>query len=88
MPPDLAELRQTILALIRECRKNNYGEAIVGVHTSCVTGDPCVFIQLPEKHPRAGVVLHLPTVEIESFVPAAFAEEVANTAKIDVRLKP
>ncbi|EKD43349.1 MAG: hypothetical protein ACD_72C00328G0005 [uncultured bacterium] len=88
VPADLLELRRAILEQVRDCRKNKYGEPKVGIHTSCVTGDPCVFIQLPDQHPRAETVLHLPTVDIEEFFPTEFANEVAQSANIDVRLKP
>ncbi len=88
VPADLQELTHEVVILVADFRKNGYGEPKIGIHTSCVTGDPCVFVTLPDRHPQAGRTLHLPTVNIEQFYPVEFGEKLSVATNLEVRLKP
>jgi len=88
VPGSMSELKRVVLQLVNDCKNQKYGEPKVGVHHSCVSGDPCVVIALPDKHPRNGVTFHLPTVNIEQFSIADFCQSIERLTKLDVRVKP
>lgn len=67
LPGNQAELTAEIMQLCKQIARSSATKPDIYVHSSCVTGEPCVCVCLPAKHPQAGEVLHLPTVRMDDF---------------------
>lgn len=67
LPGNQVELVTVINQLRSQIRRKTGGEPKIYVHSSCVTGEPCVCVCSPANSSQAGEVLHLPTVRMYDF---------------------
>lgn len=64
-PRSQEDLEASLTNLVRGVDRKRRGEVRVGVHNSCVTGDACVYVRMPETTGKGYQTLHLSTLEMD-----------------------
>lgn len=64
-PKSQADLEASVTELVKSVPRARQGEVRVGVHNSCVTGDACVYVRMPETTGKGYMTLHLSTFEMD-----------------------
>lgn len=86
-PASQAELEQSLTKLVKAVDPKRRGEVRIGVHNSCVTGDACVYIRMPEAEDNGYETLHLSTFQMdEPLNTDRLADKVENF--LNITFKP